>query len=87
MHRIRIQLCVAALAAALALPALAQQAKPQSLKMANVVPENSWFGRQHKWWVAEAEKRKDEAELSPDGALPFRPDLSPSRTSPTERRH
>ncbi|TMG76038.1 MAG: hypothetical protein E6H77_09185, partial [Betaproteobacteria bacterium] len=57
MHRIRIQLCVAALAAALALPALAQQAKPQSLKMANVVPENSWFGRQHKWWVAEAEKR------------------------------
>ena len=57
MHRIGSRICVAGLAAALALPAAAQQAKPQTLKMANVVPENSWFGRQHKWWVAEAEKR------------------------------
>lgn len=52
MHRI----LVALLAVALALPAFAQQ-KPQNWKMANVVPEGSWFGRQHKWWVAEAEKR------------------------------
>src|SRR5947208_15453233 len=57
MQRIRTKVLIGAIAAALALPALAQQAKPQSLKMANVVPENSWFGRQHKWWVAEAEKR------------------------------
>jgi TRAP-type C4-dicarboxylate transport system substrate-binding protein len=57
MHRIRTKICVAAIAAALALPAFAQQAKPLQWKMANVVPEGSWFGKQHKWWVAEAEKR------------------------------
>src|SRR3954469_25471328 len=57
MHRIRRKICVAAIAGALALPAFAQQAKPQNWKMANVVPENSWFGRQNKWWVAEAAKR------------------------------
>src|SRR5919206_22972 len=57
MQRIRTKILVGALAAALALPAAAQQAKPQTLKMANVVPENSWFGRQHKWWVSEVEKR------------------------------
>ena len=57
MHCIRTQIAVAALAAALALPGMAQELKPQTLKMANVVPENSWFGRQHKWWVSEVEKR------------------------------
>ena len=57
MHRIGKQMAAATLALALALPAFAQQAKPQTLKMANVVPENSWFGRQHKWWVSEVEKR------------------------------
>jgi TRAP-type C4-dicarboxylate transport system substrate-binding protein len=57
MYRIRTQLAVATLALALASPASAQQLKPQTLKMANVVPENSWFGRQHKWWVSEVEKR------------------------------
>ncbi len=61
MHRIIQPLAVAALAASLAVtlafPAAAQQAKAQTLKMANVVPENSWFGRQHKWWVSEVEKR------------------------------
>ena len=57
MHCIRTQIAVAALAAALALPGMAQELKPQTLKMANVVPEGSWFGRQHKWWVSEVEKR------------------------------
>jgi TRAP-type C4-dicarboxylate transport system substrate-binding protein len=58
MHRITKQVVFAALMAALALPTVAQQQlKPQTLKMANVVPENSWFGRQHKWWVGEVEKR------------------------------
>src|SRR5688572_27725250 len=61
MHRIIQPLAVAAVAASLAVtlafPAAAQQAKAQTLKMANVVPENSWFGRQHKWWVSEVEKR------------------------------
>ena len=46
MQRIIKPLTVAALAAALALPAAAQELKPQTLKMANVVPEGSWFGRQ-----------------------------------------
>jgi TRAP-type C4-dicarboxylate transport system substrate-binding protein len=57
MHRIIQPLAAAALAAALALPAAAQELKSQTLKMANVVPEGSWFGRQHKWWVGEVEKR------------------------------
>ena len=57
MHRSTKQLVFAALVAALATPAAAQELKPQTLKMANVVPENSWFGRQHKWWVSEVEKR------------------------------
>jgi len=57
MHCIRTQIAVAALAAALASPGMAQELKAQTLKMANVVPENSWFGRQHKWWVGEVEKR------------------------------
>src|SRR5688572_25291621 len=57
MHRITRQLVLAALAAALAVPVAAQEVKPQTLKMANVVPEGSWFGRQHKWWVSEVEKR------------------------------
>ena len=57
MHCIRTQIAVAALAAALASPGMAQELKPQTLKMANVVPEGSWFGRQHKWWVSEVEKR------------------------------
>jgi len=51
------QLAVGALALALAVPAAAQELKPQTLKMANVVPEGSWFGRQHKWWVSEVQKR------------------------------
>ncbi|HUQ74641.1 MAG TPA: TRAP transporter substrate-binding protein DctP [Burkholderiales bacterium] len=51
MHRIIVLL----IALALASPVLAQQ--KQNWKMANVVPEGSWFGKQHKWWVAEAEKR------------------------------
>lgn len=45
------------LALALAFPAMAQELKPATLRMANVVPENSWFGRQHKWWAGEVEKR------------------------------
>ena len=60
MHRIT-KLAVGVLAAsipiALAFPAAAQELKAQTLKMANVVPEGSWFGRQHKWWVGEVEKR------------------------------
>jgi TRAP-type C4-dicarboxylate transport system substrate-binding protein len=47
----------AALAFALAAPAVAQELKPATLRMANTVGENSWFGRQHKWWAAEVEKR------------------------------
>jgi TRAP-type C4-dicarboxylate transport system substrate-binding protein len=35
----------------------AQELKPMTLKMANAVPENSWFGSHHKWWAAEVEKR------------------------------
>ena len=35
----------------------AQDLKPATLRMANVVGENSWFGRQHKWWAAEVERR------------------------------
>ena len=57
MHRICKQLATAALALALATPAFTQELKPQTLKMANFVPEGSWFGRQHKWWAAELEKR------------------------------
>lgn len=59
MQRIATQLAAAALAATLALPAMAQP-KPQTMKMANVVPEGSWFGRQHKWWATEVEKRTAE---------------------------
>jgi len=36
---------------------MAQELKPMTLKMANVVAENSWFGKQHKWWAGEVEKR------------------------------
>jgi TRAP-type C4-dicarboxylate transport system substrate-binding protein len=54
MHRIIVLL----IAAALSLPAAAQQ--KQNWKMANVVPEGSWFGKQHKWWVVEVEKRSGE---------------------------
>lgn len=57
MHRMRKQLAIGALALALATPAMAQELKAQTLKMANVVPEGSWFGRQHKWWAGEVEKR------------------------------
>jgi len=53
----RKQLAIGALALALATPAMAQELKAQTLKMANVVPEGSWFGRQHKWWAGEVEKR------------------------------
>ena len=35
----------------------AQELKPMTLKMANAVPEKSWFGNQHKWWASEVEKR------------------------------
>src|SRR3974390_2713679 len=42
---------------ALAFPGLAQELKPATLRMANVVTENSWFGNHHKWWAAEVEKR------------------------------
>lgn len=45
------------LAFAQASPSMAQELKPATLKMANVIPENSWFGRQHKWWAGEVEKR------------------------------
>ena len=40
-----------------AIPGLAQDLKPATLRMANPVGENSWFGRQHKWWAGEVEKR------------------------------
>jgi TRAP-type C4-dicarboxylate transport system substrate-binding protein len=56
MKRIARHLAASALALALAAPAAAQD-KAQTLKMANVVPEGSWFGQQHKWWAAELEKR------------------------------
>lgn len=36
---------------------MAQELKPMTFKMANVVAENSWFGKQHKWWAGEVEKR------------------------------
>ena len=36
---------------------VAQELKPMTLKMANAVVENSWFGKQHKWWASEVEKR------------------------------
>lgn len=45
------------LAFALVSPGMAQELKPATLRMANVVGENSWFGRQHKWWAGEVEKR------------------------------
>src|SRR5688500_16918854 len=61
MHRITKQLAAgtvaALLAASLAVPAAAQGPKPQTRTMANVAPENSRCGRQHKWWVGEVEKR------------------------------
>ncbi len=38
-------------------PAAAQELKPATLRMANVVTENSWFGNHHKWWASEVEKR------------------------------
>src|SRR5262245_29971631 len=58
MQGIRMQLAaIALLALALAAPGMAQELKPQTLRMANTVGENSWFGRQHKWWASEVEKR------------------------------
>lgn len=57
MRFISKQLAAAAIALVLATPVVAQELKPQTLKMANAVPEGSWFGRQHKWWAAEVEKR------------------------------
>ena len=58
MNRICSRIVAAScLAFALAFPAAAQELKPATLKMANVIPENSWFGRQHKWWAGEVEKR------------------------------
>ena len=58
MQRIRMHLAAAAaLALTLAAPVMAQELKPQTLRMANTVGENSWFGKQHKWWAAEVEKR------------------------------
>jgi TRAP-type C4-dicarboxylate transport system substrate-binding protein len=36
---------------------VAQELKPTTLRMANVVAEKSWFGNQHKWWASEVEKR------------------------------
>jgi len=58
MQKIRTQLvAAAALVLALAAPAMPQELKPQTLRMANTVGENSWFGQQHKWWAAEVEKR------------------------------
>jgi len=53
----RKQFAIGALALALAAPAVAQELKAQTLKMANVVPEGSWFGRQHTWWASEVQKR------------------------------
>jgi TRAP-type transport system periplasmic protein len=58
MNRICTWIVAAAsLALALASPGMAQELKPATLRMANVVTENSWFGRQHKWWAGEVEKR------------------------------
>jgi len=45
------------LAFALTSPGMAQELKPATLRMANVVAENSWFGKQHKWWASEVERR------------------------------
>ena len=36
---------------------MAQELKPTTLRMANVVAEKSWFGNQHKWRASEVEKR------------------------------
>jgi TRAP-type C4-dicarboxylate transport system substrate-binding protein len=58
MNRICTRIVAAAsLAFALASPGMAQELKPATLRMANVVGENSWFGKQHKWWAAEVERR------------------------------
>jgi TRAP-type C4-dicarboxylate transport system substrate-binding protein len=39
------------------MPCMAQELKPMTLKMGNAVAEISWFGKQHKWWANEVEKR------------------------------
>lgn len=58
MNRICTSIVAAAsLAFALLSPAIAQELKPATLRMANPVGENSWFGKQHKWWAGEVEKR------------------------------
>jgi len=37
---------------------LAQDAfKPITLKFADAIPQQSWFGQQHQWWANEVEKR------------------------------
>jgi TRAP-type transport system periplasmic protein len=38
---------------------MAQQLKPMTLKMADMAGENTWFGKQHKWWASEVEKRSE----------------------------
>ncbi len=35
----------------------AEGVKPMTLKYADAVPEQSWFGQQHQWWANEVEKR------------------------------
>ena len=36
--------------------------KPITLKYADGIPENSWFGKHHKWWANEVEKRSGDKE-------------------------
>jgi TRAP-type transport system periplasmic protein len=48
---------VLALTFAFALSGSAAELKPATLRMANTVAENSWFGAHHKWWAGEVEKR------------------------------
>ena len=42
---------------ALSTNCVAQELKPTTIKMGNTVAENSWFGKLHKWWASEVEKR------------------------------
>ena len=46
-----------AISAAIPDRCVAAEMKPITLKMANSVPEKSWFGQHHKWWAKEVEKR------------------------------
>ena len=36
---------------------VASEMKPMTIKLANAIPEKSWFGQQHNWWKKEVEKR------------------------------